>query len=116
MNTTYTRQQYINNQVTHREYYAQFVTAGVIQLVKSAFKMSELVEGKDQHFNNTLLFRWDRLMSVVPFEINSKLKACGDGPTLAGVVCILKEGAMQIVEEKLGSRPVRTKPLISYLS
>ena len=98
MNTTITRQQYMNKEATHREYYSQFVTEGVKQRVKIAFKMKDLIEGQNQHFNNILLQWWDKLMPVVPFDINSKLKACGDYPTLAGVVCILKEGAMQIVE------------------
>ena len=99
MNTTIiTRQQYLNKEATHREYYSQFVTEGVKQRVKSAFKMKDLIEGKDKHFNNLPLQWWDRLMTVVLFEINSKPKACGDYPTPAGVVCILKEAAMQIVE------------------
>ena len=98
MNTTITRQQYLNKEATHREYYSQFVTEGVKQRVKSAFKMKDLIEGKTQHFNNIPLSWWDRLIPVLPFEINSKLQKCGDYATLAGVVCILKEAAMQIVE------------------
>ena len=94
-----TRQQYLNKEATHREYYSQFVTEGVKQRVESAFRMESLIQGKDKHFNNLPLQWWDRLMPVVPFEINSKLKDCGDYPTLAGVVCILKEAAMQIVEK-----------------
>jgi hypothetical protein len=95
---TITRTQYLNKEATHREYYSQFVTAGVIQRVKG-FKLETLIKGKDEHFNNIPLALWDSLMPVVPFEINSKLKECGDYATKAGVVCILKEAAMQIVEQ-----------------
>lgn len=98
MKTT-TRQQYLNKEATHREYYSQFITAGVKNRVKKAFKLKELIQGKDQHFNNIPLFLWDKLMPIVPFEINSKLKECGDFATKAGIVCILKEAAMQIVEQ-----------------
>jgi hypothetical protein len=63
--------------------------------------MKDLIEGKTQHFNNIPLSWWDELIPVLPFEINSKLQKCGDYATKAGVVCILKEAAMQIVETKL---------------
>jgi len=56
------------------------------------------MEGKDNHFNNIPLNTWDNMMTIVPFDINTKLKECGDYPTKAGSVCILKEAAMQIVE------------------
>jgi hypothetical protein len=63
--------------------------------------IKSLVEGKDEHFNNIPLQTWDRMLTPVPFEISKKLKELGDYATPAGVVCILKEAAMQIVETKL---------------
>lgn len=95
-----TRQQYLNKEVTHREYYSQFVTESVKNRLKKTLKISSLESGKDKHFNNIPLFFWDHFMPVVPSEISKKLQECGDYCTLSGVVCILKEAAMQIVEEK----------------
>jgi hypothetical protein len=92
------RLDYMNKKATHEEYYAQFVTQGVLDRVKSAFSRRALEAGKNEHFNNIPLEYWDRLMSVVPFEIAGKLKACGDYPTKAGIVCILKEAARQMLE------------------
>jgi hypothetical protein len=95
-----TRQQYINKEVTHREYYSQFVTESVKKRIKSSFRISALEDGKDKHFNNIPLSIWDHFLPVVPSEISKKLQECGDYCTLSGIVCILKEAAMQIVEEK----------------
>lgn len=93
-----TRTQYLNREATHREYYSQFVGEGTKERVLMRFTMQSLIEGKDNHFNNIPLNDWDNLMPVVPFEIAGKMKECGDYPTKAGVVCILKEAALQIVE------------------
>jgi len=99
MNTTFTRQQYLNNECTHREYYSQFVTKGTKQRLRSTLKLSALKDGIDNHFNNIPLHFWDNFMPVVPYEISNKIQACGDYCTLSGIVCILKEAAMQIAEE-----------------
>jgi lysophospholipid acyltransferase (LPLAT)-like uncharacterized protein len=98
MNTTYTRQQYLNKECTHSQYYSQFVNKGVIQRVQR-FSEKDLMEGKNQDFNNIPLQWWDKVMIPVPFEIVQKMKELGDYPTPAGVVCILKEAAKQIVDQ-----------------
>ena len=59
------------------------------------------MEGKDNCFDDISLQTWDRMLAPVPFEVSKKLKELGDYATPAGVVCILKEAAMQIVETKL---------------
>jgi len=93
-----TRKQYLDKENTHREYYSQFVTQGVKNRVLQRFDMETLKAGKDEHFNNTPLQAWDNLLSPVPFEIAGKMRECGDYPTMAGSVCILKEAALQLVE------------------
>jgi hypothetical protein len=100
MNTKYTRQQYINKECTHEQYYSQFVDTGILQTVKT-LSMKSLVEGKDEHFNNIPLQTWDRMAALVPLHIGKKLRELGDGISLAGAVCILKEAARQLVEKKL---------------
>lgn len=57
------------------------------------------MEGKNQDFNNIPLQWWDKVMVPVPFEIAQKMRELGDYPTPAGVVCILKEAAKQIVDQ-----------------
>ncbi len=91
------RLDYLNKKATHEEYYAQFVTPYLLSVVKAAFPLEALREGLNEHFNNIPLTRWDSLVPVVPLEVAAKLKACGDSPTLAGSVCILKEAARQLV-------------------
>lgn len=105
MNKQYTRQQYMNKECTHQEYYSQFVNDRVLNVV-SRFRKKKLIEGKDQHFNNIPLQYWDKVLVPVPFEIANNMKALGDYPTPAGVVCILKEAARQIVEKVLSTKAV----------
>jgi hypothetical protein len=93
-----TRKQYLDRENTHREYYSQFVTEGVKNHVRR-LGIDNLKAGKDDHFNNIPLNLWDSLMPIVPFEIGSVFKKCGDYPTKAGIVCILKEAAQQLVEK-----------------
>ncbi len=105
MSKQFTRQQYMNKECTHQEYYAQFVNNQVLKIV-SRFKKKELIEGKDQHFNNIPLQYWDKMLVPVPFEVFNKMKELGDYPTPSGVVCILKEAARQIVEKALVTKAV----------
>jgi hypothetical protein len=74
------------------------VNKGVIQRVQR-FSKKNLMEGKNQDFNNIPLQWWDKVMVPVPFEIAQKMRELGDYPTPAGVVCILKEAAKQIVDQ-----------------
>jgi len=41
------------------------------------------------------------MAALVPLHIGKKLRELGDGISLAGAVCILKEAARQLVEKKL---------------
>jgi len=98
LHPTITRKQYLNGEFNHRQYYAQFVTEAVKNRVIRRFDIQTLQKDKDNHFNTTPLKIWDSLLSPVPVEIASKMRECGDYPTIAGCVCILKEAALQIVE------------------
>ena len=96
----------IKGEKTHREYYSQFVTPEIKQLVLS-FLQSELKRPKYKHltkaqiiansFNDIKLNLWDNLTQFI--RTKEALEAKGDYPTLAGKVCILKEAARQITEE-----------------
>ena len=80
----------------HRAYYAQFVTPAHFARLKSL--VDSIKASKDRHFNDIELKTWDRLSLPVPSASNTLLVKCGDYPTLAGAVCILKEAAQQIRE------------------
>lgn len=84
----------------HRAYHAQFVTsAHVGELVRSGM-IERIRKSRDPHFNDIPLSDWDSLaMSFpIPQVTLAKMRECGDYPTLAGAVCILKEAARQIRE------------------
>lgn len=83
----------------HRAYYAQFVTpAHLRRLAGHAGMVGRIKASQDPHFNDIPLSVWDVLAVPVPAESAILLKECGDYPTLAGAVCILKEAAQQIRE------------------
>ncbi len=78
---TYTRKQYLNQECTHHEYYAQFVDANMIARVGDISLEEPLPV-------------WDGLPPL-PHYIGDKMREAGDYPTLAGNVCIHKEAARQ---------------------
>jgi hypothetical protein len=92
-----TRRQYIQGEAAHREYYGQFVCDGIKKMVLGQFSLNELRQSPDLR---QPLERWDRVISPVPFWLDTKFKACGDYPTAAGLVCIAKEAARQILEQQ----------------
>ncbi len=97
-----TKKQYHNKECTHREYYAQFVTPWVKQIVKDRFDIDKLVNTPDQENLNTLnLSIWDGLVPLLwmDFKICSLLKSADEWRTLGSGVCILKEAAKQLIEE-----------------
>ena len=97
-----TRAQYMNNEVTHRQFYGQFVTPEFKQVVSNTFGKEILAQclEKDQNLNNIPLAIWDGLAGGYESQLYAdKLRLVGDGPSLAGAVCILKEAAKQVVEE-----------------
>jgi hypothetical protein len=94
----YTRQEYLEQKCSHRNYYGQFVTQQVLSRVMSYIGSSVIVKSKDPHFNDIPLARWDAMFPTCPGDINNAMRACGDYPTKAGLVCIAKEAAKQIQE------------------
>lgn len=95
----FTRQQYLNKECTHRQYYAQFVTQGIIDRVLRGIGKEKIINSTDEHLNDIPLQKWDCLLPTFPSSIANKMRECGDHPTLAGAVCICKEAARQIQEE-----------------
>ena len=97
-----TRQDYISGKCTHREYYAQFVTPEIRQMVITRFGADLLKSAlaKDENLNGVPLHQWDNLTGFPNHALAyARLKAAGDHCTLSSGVCILKEAARQVAEE-----------------
>jgi hypothetical protein len=108
----YTRKEYIDGNVSHREYFAQFVDDTVKNEVILHFGKTILKESTDEHLNDIPLKKWDDLTgfrfngstmvsrpSSIRKELLDKLKETGEGVSPAGLVCIYKEAAKQIKEK-----------------
>lgn len=100
----YSMKDYLNGKCTHRQYYGQFVTPAIKQKVLERFGRIRLSSSKEAHFNDIPLHQWDDLAGC---RISKGYQVVGiptprtleDG-SLATAVCILKEAAKQIIEEK----------------
>ena len=103
----FTRQQYLNRECTHREYYAQFVDKQLKRDMTKFVSYELILSSEKENFNDIPLRRWDAAWSVVSTLRNKeKMKTVGDFLTPAGIVCILKEAARQIKEENLARKRV----------
>ena len=94
----YTRAQYMSGEITHRQYYGQYVNNRIRAIVIQQFGVSKLAESlqSDEHLNNIPLEEWDAL-NPLPIDV-SLIRTNGDYLTLAVAVCITKEAAQQVVE------------------
>lgn len=96
-----TRNDYMAGNCTHREYHAQFVTNLIKKTVKTVIGLDKLLASTDKYLNDIPLRRWD-ILAANPYlftGLSKQMKLCNDYPTQAGLVCILKEAAKQIIEE-----------------
>lgn len=97
----YTRKQYLNHEVTHQEYYAQFATPATRRLVANFLptNAAELL-AQDEHLNNIPLYKWDQLAKRVNLRhVQNCYKETGytGGVSLSDLVCILKATARMII-------------------
>jgi hypothetical protein len=96
-----TRREYIQGLMSHREYYGQFVGEELKQGLLFELGKEAIVNATDDQFNNIRLITWDTLYCTRAGAITDRLVACGDFPSMAGLLCIAKEGARQLREEFL---------------
>ncbi|MEQ8237973.1 MAG: hypothetical protein RIA69_02115 [Cyclobacteriaceae bacterium] len=93
-----TRTQFLNKEITFREYYSQFVNEQFIKRVVSTIGHNQLIKAKDSdHLNDIPLRLWDAIGA--PADTREKMKLCGDFLSLAGCVCIAKEAARQYLDK-----------------
>ena len=101
----YTRKQYLNNKCTFEEYYSQLVSESTKKTVLNYFSKEELEKmyKKDNHFNSVSLDIWDNIGAIANRRENlsSKFKELDDYCTLAGLVCVVKTAARQIINKNL---------------
>lgn len=100
---TFTRQQYLNHECSHRQFYAQIVTDEVKATVLQRIGLSKLMASTDENLNDVSLRLWDALPATR--AMSEATKATGDYLTLAGKVCIFKEAARQIIEAETAAQP-----------
>ena len=107
-----TRKEYLDRKVSHREYYGQFVDDKIKEQVLSFIGLNRLLKSTDEHLNDISCSQfWDKLAgfefrgstmikkpSYIDPALISKLKEAGDGVSCAGMVCIYKEAAKQIID------------------
>lgn len=93
-----TRKQYLDHDKTHREYYGQFVTPAMLEIVRETIGLDTIKRSTDEHFNDIPLQRWDGLAHQPEFRepFRLKLKEAGDTLSLSAVVCVAKEAARQM--------------------
>ncbi len=103
---TYTRQQYMSGEVSHANYYAQFVTPEIKAKVDNALGYRLRNYPHDEHLNDIQLAIWDNLagsrkLARMQGDYRCTLNA-GEDKSLATQVCILKQAARQIIAESRG--------------
>lgn len=93
------RQEYMQNKISHEEYYGQFVDEFLRQLVANRFSKERLarVYQTDKHFNIIHLYEWDGMALWLDNKIfRASLKSAGDFYSVSSAVCTLKEAARQV--------------------
>ena len=96
-----TRKDYMDNKVTHAEYYRAIAKTAGISYAKTdpqfLNRVKEALEQGDEHLNTIPLSTWDsRADSLLPF-VHKAFKVHGDFPTQAGLVCLIKRAAKDAV-------------------
>lgn len=91
-----TRKEYLDGEVTHRDYYAQFVNAQTIAYVVQRIGGEAIDQSTDPHMNDIPLRMWDML---APFLV-VRFRDAGDLDSLSGRVCVAKEAARQYKERQ----------------
>lgn len=103
----YTRKQYMDGDVTRRQYYGQFVSPEVTQTVLRAIGREAIMASTDEYFNDIPLRKWEAVIGFAdtsrPCVNNtlgaaSALRQAGDDVSAVNLIRILQEAAQQIKE------------------
>ncbi len=96
-----TRKQYMAKEVTHDEYYSQFVNDSVLSYVRDAIGKARILKSKDPHFNDIALSKWDRLAPSIRMMCGHAICKANEsnGLSLSDCVCTAKQAARIIKEQ-----------------
>jgi hypothetical protein len=95
-NALFTRQDYMADKCTHEQYYAQFINAAGIEMVKKSQAYKTLIKKGSKDVSLVEVGVWD-LIGTAGEAVNL-MKTLGDNWSLAGAVCINKAIARQLLE------------------
>ena len=104
-----TRAQMMDKEVSHREYYAQFITPEIERVLLARIGRKAIMASTDEHFNDIPLRKWDAITGYTmhntrqpnTYGAGAMLRAANGpagGVSHSDVVCTLKECAKQIRE------------------
>jgi hypothetical protein len=96
----FSRADYLDRKCTHQEYYRQFVTPYVLEMVRAKFGEARLRENTDPYFNDIPISRWDAMHNHLGAGAYGLLtRANGYGAySQHETVCIVKAAAEMIRE------------------
>jgi hypothetical protein len=94
----FTRQQYLNGECSHQEYYVQYVNRQVWHLIANAFPVDKLraAHAVDKNFHTIELSYWDQLACFIQPNLDL-LNKLGESDTLSWRVCVLKHCAKEFL-------------------
>lgn len=100
--TNFTRSDYMNGNCSHYEYYSQFVTQGMKDIILSKYTKEQLKSyyEKDENLNNIPLKWWDSSENFFKQSIartNSRLNGSNTWSS-SQHTCAMKAAARQIIE------------------
>jgi len=87
---------YLAKECTHREFYTQFVNDSTKRDVLNRISIVRLKETECEHLNDIPLTEWDSI--GLSLSLAASFESVGDHWSLAGLVCIGKEAARQLIE------------------
>lgn len=96
-----TREQYLNKEVSHQDYYASLAKVAGISFSDGFIrKVAQALREGDEHLNSIPLSTWDA-MTVNDLHnpyLGTELKKRGDGYSLSTGVCMRKARAKELAE------------------
>ncbi len=102
-----TRQDYMDKKISHSDYYRQFVTPYIMELVKSRIGIDAITNSKDEYLNDIPLSKWDAIHVVrsgrgmySSIACGEKIKAADEGNSVSTGTCILKQAARMLIESR----------------
>lgn len=110
----FTREQYLNGEISHQDYYMQFATDAMKNnLLMAAWSgFIDILGSKDEHFNDIPLVKWDSLSMCefrgsemvspphISVECSALLKSAEETASPSTMVCIYKAIARSLVKNK----------------